>query len=63
VTDATVPPFDSNAPDLQQVSRQISQQIANDYIQQFMAQMQEQAGIAVNQAAVQSVVGQQQPGL
>ena len=63
VKDATVPAFDAGAAELAQTRKQISDQIANDYLQQFLVEMQAQAGLSVNQTAMQAVIGQQRPGL
>lgn len=62
IANAAVPAFDEEAPEVGELREQVAQQIANDYIQQFVAEMQGQLGVSVNQAAVQAVVGQQQPG-
>ena len=63
VKDATLPAFDAAAAELAQTRKQISDQIANDYLQQFLVEMQAQAGLSVNQTAMQAVIGQQRPGL
>ncbi len=64
VSNAVVPAFDPAAADLPQIRTQVSEQLANDYMQQFLVEMQNQLGLSVNQAAVQAVIGQQQqPGL
>jgi peptidyl-prolyl cis-trans isomerase D len=63
VKGATVPAFDPAAAGLAQTRKQIADQIANDYLQQFLAEMQAQAGLSVNQTAMQTVIGQQRPGL
>jgi peptidyl-prolyl cis-trans isomerase D len=64
VVNATVPAFDPNAAEVPQLRDQVAQQLSSDYIQQFLAEMQQQLGVSVNQAAVQAVIGgqQQQPG-
>ena len=63
VKEATVPAFDAAAAELAQTRKQIADQIANDYLQQFLVEMQAQAGLSVNQTAMQLVIGQQRPGL
>jgi peptidyl-prolyl cis-trans isomerase D len=63
VTDVTTPPFDPKAPDLAQMRDQLGGQITNDYLQQFLAEMQQQLGLTVNQKAMQAVVAQQSPGM
>jgi peptidyl-prolyl cis-trans isomerase D len=64
VVNAAVPAFDPAAAEVAQIRLQVADQLANDYMQQFLAEMQGQLGLSVNQAAVQAVVGgqQQQPG-
>lgn len=62
VTAVVVPPFDAAAPVLAQARQQISDQIANDYLQQFVAEKQNQLGVRVNQTALQGVIGQMRPG-
>jgi peptidyl-prolyl cis-trans isomerase D len=62
VTGVFVPPFNPGAPDLAQARRQISDQIANDYLQQFIVEKQSQLGVRVNQTVLQSIVGQARSG-
>jgi hypothetical protein len=63
VKEAAVPPFNPAAAELTQTRKQISDQISNDYLQQFLVEKQAEAGLAVNQTAMQAVIGQQRPGL
>lgn len=63
VTGVDVPPFDAAAPVLAQARKQLSDQIANDYLQQFIVEEQNRLGVRVNQTAVQSVVGRASRGL
>jgi peptidyl-prolyl cis-trans isomerase D len=63
VTGVYVPPFNRDAPNLAQARKQISDQIANDYLQQFIVEKQNDLGISVNQTALQGIVGQVRPGL
>jgi peptidyl-prolyl cis-trans isomerase D len=64
VVNAAVPAFDPNATGVAELRETVARQIANDYVQQFLAEMQGQLGVSVNQAAVQAVVRgpQGQPG-
>lgn len=62
VTGVVVPPFDAAAPELVQVRRQISGQIANDYLQQFIVEKQNQLGVRINQTTLQALVGQTRSG-
>lgn len=63
VTNVSVPAFDATAPELVQVRRQLSDQIANDYLQQFIVEKQNQLGVRVNQTTLEALVGQIRPGL
>ena len=62
VTGVFVPPFNADAPELAQVRQQLSNQIANDYLQQFIVEKQDKLGVTINQTALQSIVGQVRPG-
>ncbi len=57
VTDAEVPPYFSGAPDLVQSTQQLSSQISNDFMEQYVVQLQNQLGIRVNQTALQQALG------
>jgi peptidyl-prolyl cis-trans isomerase D len=63
VTGTNIPPFEPNAAELAQTRKQISDQIANDLLQQFLVEMQAQHNVAINQTALQAVIGQQRPGI
>jgi peptidyl-prolyl cis-trans isomerase D len=63
VTGSSIPPFEPSAAQLAETRKQISDQIANDLLQQFLVEMQEQHKVSVNQAALQSIVGQQGSGI
>ncbi len=62
VTGVFVPPFNADAPELAQARQQLSNQIANDYLQQFIVEKQDELGVTINQTALQSIVGQVRPG-
>jgi peptidyl-prolyl cis-trans isomerase D len=57
VTDATVPPYFAGAPDLAQGKQQLAGQMADDLLQQYVAELQSEIGVSVNQAAVQQAIG------
>ncbi|MBZ0228099.1 MAG: SurA N-terminal domain-containing protein [Bauldia sp.] len=57
VTDATVPPYVSGMPDMVQSQQQLSGQIANDLLQQYIAQLQDRLGVRVNQTVLQQLIG------
>jgi peptidyl-prolyl cis-trans isomerase D len=66
VTDASVPPYFSGAPDLAQSQEQFSTQISNDLLTQYTVQMQGQVGLQLNQSALQQAMGgpaPQQPAM
>jgi peptidyl-prolyl cis-trans isomerase D len=62
VTDSVVPPFDANGTGMAEVKKQLGMQIANDVLAQYIAEMQNSLGVTINQAALQQVIQQQQPG-
>ena len=62
VSEVVVPPYDPADPIMVQARRQISDQIANDYLQQFLVEKQDQLGVTINQATLQTIVGQVRPG-
>jgi peptidyl-prolyl cis-trans isomerase D len=57
VTDAMVPPYVSGMPDMVQSQQQLSGQIANDLLQQYIAQLQDRLGVRVNQTVLQQLIG------
>jgi peptidyl-prolyl cis-trans isomerase D len=57
VTDATTPPYFSGAPDLAQSQDEVSQEIGNDILSQYIMQLQGQLGVALNQTALAQAVG------
>jgi len=66
VTDATVPTYFAGAPELAQNQDQFSSQMANDLLTQYTYQLQTQAGVQLNQSALQQAMGlgqQQQPAM
>jgi peptidyl-prolyl cis-trans isomerase D len=62
-TETTVPPYFSGTPELKQAEEQVSGQIANDLLQQYIMQLQDRLGVTVNQAALQQAIGATQPGI
>lgn len=57
VTDVTVPPYFSGAPDLKQTQDRLTSDISSDLLQEYVAQLQQRLGVAVNQVALQQVIG------
>ncbi|MCB1495702.1 MAG: SurA N-terminal domain-containing protein [Bauldia sp.] len=53
----TVPPYFSGAPDMAETEQRLSNDIANDFLQQYVAQLQQKLGIAVNQVTLQQLIG------
>ena len=62
VTDVTVPPYFSGSPDLKQMQDRLTSDISNDLLQEYVAQLQQRLGVAVNQVALQQVIGSGTPG-
>ena len=57
VDDSSVPVYAANAPDLAQGKQQMATQMSDDILRQYIALMQTQIGVSVNQAALQQAVG------
>ena len=62
VTASDVPPYFSGAPEMDQAKTQLADQISNDFLVQYMTQLQAQLGVSVNQAALAQAIGVSQPG-
>jgi peptidyl-prolyl cis-trans isomerase D len=62
VTASEVPPYFSGAPEMDQAKTQLADQISNDFLVQYMTQVQAQLGVSVNQAALAQAIGVSQPG-
>ena len=62
VTDVTVPPYFSGSPDLKQMQDRLTSDISNDLLQEYVAQLRQRLGVAVNQVALQQVIGSGTPG-
>jgi peptidyl-prolyl cis-trans isomerase D len=62
VTDTTVPPYFSGAPEMAGAQQQFSQQLTNDLLVQYITQLQGQLGVTVNQSALAQAIGVSQPG-
>lgn len=64
VTDVTVPPYFSGGPDPRekQMRDTLTSQISSDFLQEYVAQLQQRLGVAVNQVALQQVIGGGSPG-
>ena len=58
VTDTAVPPYFAGAPELAQLDEQMSQQLANDILTQYIGELQSELGVSVNQAAWQLALGE-----
>lgn len=63
VTETTLSPYFSGAPDLVQNEEQLSDQIARDFLGQYVGQLQSQLGLQINQTALEAAIGQPQQGL
>ncbi len=62
VTDVTVPPYFSGSPDLKQMQDRLTSDISNDLLQEYVTQLRQRLGVAVNQVALQQVIGSATPG-
>ncbi|WP_305988164.1 peptidylprolyl isomerase [Roseibium sp. MMSF_3544] len=57
VTDASVPAFDSADPSMAQLATQLSQQMRDSLVGQFITDRENQAGVVINQAGVAQIIG------
>ncbi|MCB1486959.1 MAG: SurA N-terminal domain-containing protein [Bauldia sp.] len=62
VEGSTTPPYFSGAPDMKDTEDRLSGDIANDFLQQYVTQLQQKLGVAVNQATLQRLIGGAGPG-
>ncbi|MCX2722578.1 SurA N-terminal domain-containing protein [Roseibium salinum] len=60
VTGATVPEFDLSAPEVAAIGDQVSQQLQDTLIGQFVSDQEDKAGVEVNNAAIARIVGLEQ---
>ncbi|SDB13170.1 peptidylprolyl isomerase [Bauldia litoralis] len=63
VTDVTVPPYFSGAPEMAETEQRLSGDLTNDLLQQYIAQLQDRLGVSVNQATLQQLIGATDPGV
>lgn len=63
VSDVTVPPYFSGAPEMAETEQRLSGDLTNDLLQQYIAQLQERLGVSVNQATLQQLIGATDPGV
>ncbi len=57
VTGASVPEFDASAPEVAALGEQLSQQIQDSLLGQFITDQENKAGVDINQAGVAQVIG------
>ena len=57
VTDVTDPAFDGNAPEAKQLSASLQNSFADDIVGQYIARIEADIGVTLNQAALNQVVG------
>ena len=62
-TAVTVPPYVAGAPGLEQAEEQFSGEFANDLLTTYVYQLQQELGVTVNQAALQSAINSFRPNL
>jgi peptidyl-prolyl cis-trans isomerase D len=61
VTDTIVPAFDAQSAGMAEVKKRLGLQISNDVLSQYIAVVQNDLGVSINQNALQQIL-QQQPG-
>lgn len=59
VKDASVPAYAAEGQNLDDVGKQLGVQISNDVLSQYIAEMQNQLGVTINQAALQQILATQ----
>ncbi|MDO8878548.1 MAG: SurA N-terminal domain-containing protein [Pseudolabrys sp.] len=57
VTEVTDPTFDANAPDVKQLAASLQNSFADDIVGQYIAKIEADIGVTLNQAALNQVVG------
>ena len=62
VTDITTPVFDPNSPEAKDHRRRCERQIADDLVGQYIAWLEKDLGININQAALAQASGNGPPG-
>jgi peptidyl-prolyl cis-trans isomerase D len=58
VTGASTPDYVADAPEAKQLKEQVTAQISNDMMGQYLLELQNQVGVSINQTAVQQILGQ-----
>jgi hypothetical protein len=48
----------ADAPEAKQLKEQVTAQISNDMMGQYLLELQNQVGVSINQTAVQQILGQ-----
>jgi peptidyl-prolyl cis-trans isomerase D len=57
VTDVTTPPFDANSPEFKRLADAVKNQEGKDIYEQYVAWLEQQLGMSVNQAALAQALG------
>jgi peptidyl-prolyl cis-trans isomerase D len=57
VTDVTDPPYDANLPQAKQVAAQLQNSYADDIVGEYLARLETDIGVSINQTALNQVVG------
>jgi peptidyl-prolyl cis-trans isomerase D len=57
VTDVTTPPFDANSPEFKRLADTVKNQEGKDIYEQYVAWLEQQLGMSVNQAALAQALG------
>ena len=57
VTDVVVPPFDPNSAESKKISETVRNSIADDLLAQYIARLEQDVGVTINQGALNQAVG------
>jgi peptidyl-prolyl cis-trans isomerase D len=61
VTDVTVPPLDPASADAKRIGDTLKTSLGNDLYAQYVARVENDIGVSINQAALSQIVGGSQP--
>jgi peptidyl-prolyl cis-trans isomerase D len=58
VTGSTVPPLDKNSDNVKQISARLKSSLADDMLSEYLAKLQADAGVRINEQAYSQIIGQ-----
>jgi peptidyl-prolyl cis-trans isomerase D len=61
VTDVTTPPFDANSPEFKRLAETVKNQEGKEIYEQYVAWLEQQLGMSINQAALAQALGNNAP--